>query len=127
MRGHYKGREQTEAKHFILRRYLQTLAFKLLEGGRKELAYIDGFSGPWENRTEDYSDTSFMIAINVLKDAHQRYRDKGEPKLIKCFFVEADPSAHKQLEAAVAVHHDPANGFHVATYMGNLRTLCPTS
>ena len=29
----YVGREQTEAKHFILRKYLQTLAFKILEGG----------------------------------------------------------------------------------------------
>ncbi len=29
----YQGREQTEAKHFILRRYLQTLAFKTLYGG----------------------------------------------------------------------------------------------
>ena len=49
----YKGREQTEVKHFILRRYLQTLTFKLLEGGRRELAYVDGFSGPWESRTSD--------------------------------------------------------------------------
>jgi len=49
---------------------------------------VDGFSGPWESRTPDYSDTSFMIAISVLKDVHQRYRDKGIAKTIKCFFVE---------------------------------------
>jgi len=29
-----------------------------------------------------------MIAISVLKDVHQRYRDKGIAKTIKCFFVE---------------------------------------
>ncbi len=114
----YDGREQTEAKHFILRRYLQTLTFKLLEGGRRELAYIDGFSGPWESRTPDYSDTSFMIALGVLKDAHQKYRDKDTPKVIKCFFVETDAKAYQQLQAAVSKHHDPSNGFHVATFHG---------
>jgi hypothetical protein len=28
----YVGHEQTQAKHFILRRYLQALAFKVLHG-----------------------------------------------------------------------------------------------
>jgi three-Cys-motif partner protein len=114
----YDGREQTEAKHFILRRYLQTLTFKLLEGGLRELAYVDGFSGPWESRTTDYSDTSFMIAISVLKDAHQKFRDKGTAKVIKCFFVEENLKAYKQLASAVAKHHDPVNGFHIATFQG---------
>lgn len=114
----YKGREQSEAKHFILRRYLQKLTFKLLEGGSRELAYVDGFSGPWESRTSEYSDTSFMIAIDVLKDAHQKFRDKGVPKTIKCFFVEDNPASYKQLAAAVAKHHDPANGFQIATFQG---------
>ncbi|MER8638691.1 hypothetical protein [Mesorhizobium sp. M1365] len=59
----YAGREQTAAKHFILRKYLQSLAFKVLLGGYPTLTYVDGFSGPWEARTTDYSDTSFMIAI----------------------------------------------------------------
>ena len=41
----YVGREQTQAKHFILRRYLQALAFKVLHG-LGDIAYVDGFSGP---------------------------------------------------------------------------------
>lgn len=114
----YSGREQTEAKHFILRRCLQTLTFKLLAGGLRELAYVDGFSGPWESRTVDYSDTSFMIAIGVLKDAHRKFRDKGTTKVIKCLFVEEDAKAYEQLAAAVAKHHDPATGFHIATFQG---------
>ena len=40
----YKGREQTEAKHIILRCYLQTLTFKLLEGGLREL--VPGIISP---------------------------------------------------------------------------------
>ena len=114
----YKHREQTAAKHFILGRYLQTLAFKLLEGGLPELTYVDGFSGPWESETEDFSDMSFMIALNVLKDAHGKYRDRGIKKIIRCFFVEEDPLAYPRLEAAVRRFHDPQHGFHVATFQG---------
>jgi three-Cys-motif partner protein len=121
----YSGRDQTFAKHFILKRYLQTLTFKLLEGGRPVLTYVDGFSGPWESKASDYSDTSFMIAIGVLKDAHQRFRDKGTPKEIRCFFVEENASAYRQLKAAVMAHHDPANAFHVATYCGRFEDAVP--
>lgn len=65
----YSGREQTGTKHFILKRYLQALAFKVLTFS--DLTYVDGFSGPWETKTEDFADSSFMIAITVLKDAQQ--------------------------------------------------------
>jgi len=66
----YFGREQTKAKHFILKRYLQALAFKILRF--YDITYVDGFSGPWETRTEDFVDSSFMIAISVLNDAQQK-------------------------------------------------------
>ena len=80
MKPEYAGREQTLAKHFILEKYLQSLAFKLLLGGYPTLTYVDGFSGPWESRTDDYSDTSFMIAIRVLKDAQAQLRAQGKSK-----------------------------------------------
>jgi three-Cys-motif partner protein len=114
----YVGREQTQAKHFILRRYLQTLTFKLLGGGWTVMTYVDGFSGPWKSKTDDFADTSFMIAINVLKDAHQKFRTKGTPKQIRCFFVEDDPEAYIKLKVAVMAYHDPQNGFQVATFQG---------
>ncbi len=114
----YVGREQTKAKHFILRNYLQTLTFKLLSSAYNELTYVDGFSGPWEAQTEDYSDTSFMIALEVLKDAQRHFADKGERRIIKCFFVEKEPVPYEKLCAAVLPHHDPDNDFHVATFGG---------
>jgi hypothetical protein len=58
----YSRREQTKAKHFILRRYLQALAFKVLTF--QDITYVDGFSGPWETKTENFTDSSFMIAIS---------------------------------------------------------------
>lgn len=114
----YQGREQTEAKHFILRRYLQTLAFKTLHGGWSTLAYIDGFSGPWQSKTPDHSDSSFMIAVQVLKDAQAKVRQSGKQPRIKCFFSEENRDSFAQLQAAVAPHHDPANGFFIETFNG---------
>ena len=66
----YSGREQTKAKHFILKHYLEALAFKVLTFS--DITYVDGFSGPWETKTEDFADSSFMIAIRVLQDAQKK-------------------------------------------------------
>jgi three-Cys-motif partner protein len=113
----YQGREQTEAKHFILRKYLQTLAFKALHGGWN-LAYIDGFSGPWQSRTPDHSDSSFMIAIEVLKDAQAQVRTHGKKARVKCLFVEENSTSFAQLHPAVTAYHDPANEFLIETFNG---------
>ena len=121
----YKGREQTQAKHFILRRYLQALAFKVLSAW-DTLTFVDGFSGPWESRTPDFSDTSFMIAIDVLKDAQRHFRSRNQNKSIKCFFVEKKPTAFSQLDPAVRAHHDPNNRFFVETYEGEFEHAVPT-
>jgi hypothetical protein len=39
----YSGREQTKAKHFILKGYLQALAFKVLTFS--DITYVDGSQG----------------------------------------------------------------------------------
>jgi len=117
MSDHYDDREQTLAKHFILRRYLQTLVFKWLSSA-SEITYVDAFSGPWDSRASDFSDTSFMIAINVLKDAHAHFAARGVKKTIRCCFVERDAAAFALLQNAVEQHSDPSTGFHVATFHG---------
>jgi three-Cys-motif partner protein len=113
----YSGREQTRAKHFILKNYLQALAFKVLTFS--DVTYVDGFSGPWETKTENFSDSSFMIAITVLKDAQQQILDRtGERRRIRCFFSENDPEAYAQLQDAVAKFHRPKEHFEISTYEG---------
>jgi three-Cys-motif partner protein len=113
----YTDREQTKAKHYILRHYLQALAFKVLRNW--DIAYVDGFSGPWKSNTPDFSDTSFMIAIGVLKDAQRVVREQTNrtPK-IRCFFSEKDPAAYRQMVDAVAPFHRPDEGFEIKTYPG---------
>jgi three-Cys-motif partner protein len=113
----YDDREQSKAKHFILRHYLQVLALKLL--GTFELSYVDGFSGPWKAKTENFSDTSFMIAISVLQDAQRLIRDqRGVHQRIRCFFAETDQTAYAQLERAVAPYHRPEEKFEIKTWNG---------
>jgi three-Cys-motif partner protein len=113
----YLDREQTKAKHFILKRYLQALAFKVLRF--KDITYIDGFSGPWRSKTEDFVDSSFMIAINVLKDAQHKIQIQTarRPK-IRCFFSENNRQAYAKLTAAIAPFHIPKEDFEIRTYCG---------
>jgi three-Cys-motif partner protein len=113
----YSGREQTKAKHFILKRYLQALAFKVLTFS--DITYVDGFSGPWETKTEDFRDSSFMIAISVLRDAQKRILERtGTRRRIRCFFSESNAEAFAQLKEAVAPFHKPEEGFEIETYGG---------
>ncbi len=114
----YAGREQTKAKHFILKRYLQALAFKVLRFS--DITYVDGFSGPWETQTENFADSSFRIAIDVLKDAQQQvHKQTGKKPNVRCFLVENNQKAYAQLSSAVAEFDDPAAGFEVKTYCGD--------
>jgi three-Cys-motif partner protein len=120
----YAGREQTRAKHFILRQYLQALAFKVLR--HWDLTYVDGFSGPWKAETADFSDTSFMIAIDVLKDAQAKLQQQtGSRRRIRCFFSESDPEAYRQLARAVAPHHNPSAGFEIRAFHGRFEDAVP--
>lgn len=113
----YQGREQSLAKHFILKRYLQALAFKVLR--HWDLTYVDGFSGPWRSEAPDYSDTSFMIALNVLREAQQTiFEQTGKRRRIRCFFSESDRIAFEELSSAVAAHHLPESCFEVRTFHG---------
>lgn len=113
----YSGREQTKAKHFILKHYLQALAFKVLTFS--DITYVDGFSGPWETKAENFSDSSFMIAISVLKDAQKRILERtGSRRRIRCFFSESNAEAFEQLEMTVAPFHSPVDGFEMKTYSG---------
>lgn len=113
----YTGREQTKAKHFILRHYLEALAYKVLRFS--DIAYVDGFSGPWETRTEDFSDSSFMIAIDVLQAAQRKISQQlGSRRRIRCFFSEVNADAFHRLQMAVAPFHRPDEQFEIRAHLG---------
>lgn len=102
----YDEREQTLVKHEILRNYL--LPFALIIGQRhSSITYVDCFSGPWQSRAEDYSDTSFGIAIEQLKAARSQVASMGKSRpRLRAFFIEQDKSAYARLEAYLATVTD---------------------
>lgn len=113
----YSGREQTKAKHFILKRYLQALAFKVLTAW--DITYVDGFSGPWETKTENFSDSSFGIAISVLRDAQAKIlQNRRTGRRIRCFFSESNAEAFAKLQRAVRIFHKPEDNFEIKTHCG---------
>ena len=113
----YQDREQTLAKHFLLKNYLQALAFKILRFS--DLTYVDGFSGPWKTQSEVFADSSFMIAITALRDAQQKiFEGTGKRRKVRCFFSEKNVEAYAKLQAAVQPYHAPQDGFEIKTYCG---------
>ena len=97
----YQDRLQTETKHRILRNYLYRLIVIVGHSWAKKINYIDCFSGPWKEKSENYEDTSFGIAINELKSAQQHLKGKGKNIELRCFFVEKKPSSFAKLQAYV--------------------------
>lgn len=94
----YWGREQTFVKHIILQRYLLRLAV-IVGTWAEAITYIDCFSGPWESKSTDYSDTSFGIAIEELKKAQLELTKQGRHPRFRCFFLEKDKKPFMKLKA----------------------------
>lgn len=100
MDARYEGREQTEAKHRTLERYLEKLAYKVGFTQRGvTLNYIDAFAGPWESKTDDLSDTSPAIALKTLLDVREELARHGKPISVRAFFVSPTTKGVQQLES----------------------------
>ena len=83
--------------------YLETVAYKTLAQRYSSFVYIDGFSGPWKSKDEEYKDTSFGLAIQKLSEVRKTLYFKHNRKTsIKCVFVEKTKKAFNELEAACA-------------------------
>jgi three-Cys-motif partner protein len=122
----YRGREQSFVKHFILKQYLQSLAFKiLLSGHYEEIVYVDGFSGPWEACDPEFNDTSFKIAIDVLLDVQKQVRSTGRRASIKCVLVEKKARKYAQLVEAVESYNAPGEEFSITTMRGRFEDNIP--
>lgn len=97
----YFDREQSEAKHDILRRYLTPFAHKILSRW-KSIDFIDGFAGPWDNvDEEELSDTSIGIALKTLSEVAESKGHSPRDRRIRCQFNEAKSSAFDKLKAFI--------------------------
>jgi three-Cys-motif partner protein len=98
----YEGREQSLVKHFVLRKYLERFARIIgLEPAKRwnTITYVDCFSGPWNVKNEDLSDSSFSIALNELRRARETCKEHGRIIRLRCLFLEKKESAFNKLSA----------------------------
>jgi three-Cys-motif partner protein len=97
--GLYVGREQSLVKHFILQKYLERFAY-IVGSYRDVLTYVDCFSGPWNERSDKFEDSSFAIAVNELRKARDVLAKERKRNIrLRCFFLEKDPAAYAKLKA----------------------------
>ncbi|MBM4440822.1 MAG: three-Cys-motif partner protein TcmP [Candidatus Rokubacteria bacterium] len=96
---YYRGREQTYLKHFFLERYLERVTYNI-GSFAKDFVYVDGFSGPWKS-DETLQDTSFMIAIEKLREVRAGLATGGKTPRIRCLFIESDAAAFRALDKVV--------------------------
>ncbi len=93
----YHGREQSFVKHEILKNYLVMLAHIIGFTNHTSVAYVDCFSGPWKEATENFEDTSFDLAIRQLLEAQKFHKQRDKNVDMRCLFLEIDPAAYKRL------------------------------
>ena len=94
----YIGREQSYVKHVVLDIYLERFAH-IIGSWKDSITYIDGFSGPWNSQTQDFSDSSFGIALGQLRKARADLKVSLRRDFkIRCFFVEESPEAFTKLK-----------------------------
>jgi three-Cys-motif partner protein len=97
----YDGREQTGIKHKILRDYLN-IACRIVGPKWKKFSYVDGFSGPWNAKGDNFSDSSPDIAIKTLSHARRESIKAGRPFDVQCLFIEKDTRNYRTLEQLLA-------------------------
>lgn len=118
----YVGREQALVKHYFLEAYLESLIFKTASA-YDEVAYVDGFSGPWQSTGEDFEDTSFGIALAALRKAKASWKDlRGRDVKMSAFLVEKSSAAFTNLDTIRAKFPD----IEIRTYNRDFMAVADT-
>ena len=101
----YQGREQSFIKHDFLTRYLQTAAYKVLQGRSPTFNFVDAFAGPWSVTADDYSDASFDQVLRTLESVRSDLGKRGLAGLkIRFCFCERRPQAVARLRDYAKKH-----------------------
>ena len=121
--GDYSGREQAFVKHRLLGNYLPKWGYKI--GSQWDtIVYVDGFAGPWGVQSEDFSDSSFGIAVDALREMRAVQRERDRDINVRCVLVEKTRSAFSKLNQFAKDSHQPP-GFHVHALNGQFIEKLP--
>jgi three-Cys-motif partner protein len=120
-REHYEGRYEALVKHEFLRHYLPALANKVASRW-DTLVYVDGFAGPWKSAdTENYSDTSFGIALEAMLAAQMIQLGRQRRVRMVAHLVEKHRDAFLQLKTLRAKYPT----IEVIPYHGEFENFVP--
>ena len=118
----YQGREQTQAKHDILGRYISPFASKILSQWRS-IDYIDGFSGPWENKDQaSLRDTSIRVALDKFSEIAEHLGHSPQDRRIRCIFNEKTPQAFARLQDFVTSNRSEFPLLEIEIFQGSFES-----
>jgi three-Cys-motif partner protein len=101
---HYKGREHSGIKHFLLESYLEQL-FMIIGQHERRICYIDCFSGPWMESDENLSGTSIAISLRVMRSCRDSLRKMGKTVEFRALFIEKGKRTYKKLNTYLKEIH----------------------
>jgi three-Cys-motif partner protein len=95
----YVNREQSEVKHFLLKRYLERLIMITGQATFSRIAYVDAFAGPWQSTSDDFSDTSPGLAISTIERCRAQLEAIFKRSVqFRVLFVEKHPNSFARLK-----------------------------
>ncbi|QNI33310.1 three-Cys-motif partner protein TcmP [Alloacidobacterium dinghuense] len=107
-----EDRLQTQVKHKLLDRYLSA-AVPIIGSWAAEICYVDCLAGPWNETSSDLSDTSFSVALNVLRKTRNTLLQRGKSPSMRCIFNEWEDVPFEKLSAfcrtVADIEVDPRN------------------
>ncbi len=95
---HYKGREHSGIKHFLLESYLERL-FMIVGQHERRICYIDCFSGPWKEADKNLSGTSITLSLDVMRKCRNSLQERGKSVEFRALFIEKGKQSYKKLDA----------------------------
>src|SRR6185437_9529423 len=101
----WKIEPHTQAKHEILRRYLEAWTAILSLGRFPTIAYVDGFAGPGVYEKGEIG--SPIIALNAALDQQRQHPEMAATSLIFLFIEEKKDRADRLEDSVAALQLPP--------------------
>jgi len=120
----YEGREQALVKHTFLDTYMPAQIPKV--SWAKHFVYVDLFAGPWQSNSDDYSDTSFGIALKRMTEAKSKQAELGRSVKMTAHLVEKIPENYAKLMEAVKRFPEIETRCYLGTAEQHAKTIADT-
>lgn len=117
---HYKGREHSGVKHYLLKSYLERL-FMIIGQSEPRICYVDCFAGPWQQADDDLAGTSIALSLEVMSKCRDSLQKMGKSVSFRALFVEKDSGAFRKLESYLQRTH--WDGIHAEARHGDFYHL----